>query len=64
MSPLLCEFGVPGERYSHYPGDTESSQETSKLTITSATQGEFVHPLENRLLTLRECARLQPFPYW
>lgn len=34
------------------------------LTITSATPCEFVHPIENRLLTLRECARLQSFPDW
>ncbi|MBC6422120.1 MAG: DNA cytosine methyltransferase [Hormoscilla sp. SP5CHS1] len=34
------------------------------LTITSASPREFVHPIENRLLTLRECARLQSFPDW
>ena len=34
------------------------------LTITSAATAEFVHPLEDRLLTLRECARLQSFPDW
>lgn len=34
------------------------------LTITSAAASEFVHPRENRLLTLRECARLQSFPDW
>jgi len=32
------------------------------LTITSAATREFVHPAEDRLLTLRECARLQTFP--
>ncbi len=32
------------------------------LTITSASPSEFVHPHEHRLLTLRECARLQSFP--
>jgi DNA (cytosine-5)-methyltransferase 1 len=32
------------------------------LTITSAATREFVHPTEDRLLTLRECARLQSFP--
>ncbi len=32
------------------------------LTITSAATREFVHPTEDRLLTLRECARLQTFP--
>ncbi|MGA2544156.1 MAG: DNA cytosine methyltransferase [Verrucomicrobiota bacterium] len=34
------------------------------LTITSAATREFVHPMEDRLLTLRECARLQTFPDW
>ena len=32
------------------------------LTITSASPSEFVHPTEDRLLTLRECARIQGFP--
>ena len=32
------------------------------LTITSAATREFIHPVEQRLLTLRECARLQTFP--
>lgn len=30
--------------------------------ITSMTRSEFVHPTENRFLTLRECARIQGFP--
>ncbi|NEP42367.1 MAG: DNA cytosine methyltransferase, partial [Okeania sp. SIO2H7] len=34
------------------------------LTITSASPKEFVHPIESRLLTLRECARIQSFPDW
>jgi DNA (cytosine-5)-methyltransferase 1 len=34
------------------------------LTITSAATREFVHPTDDRLLTLRECARLQTFPDW
>ena len=32
------------------------------LTITSASPSEFVHPTQNRTLTLRECARIQTFP--
>jgi len=32
------------------------------LTITSASIREFIHPLENRPLTVRECARIQTFP--
>lgn len=31
-------------------------------TVTSHCLDEFVHPLENRALTVRECARLQSFP--
>ncbi len=31
-------------------------------TITSASSREFIHPQEDRPLTLRECARLQSFP--
>jgi DNA (cytosine-5)-methyltransferase 1 len=34
------------------------------LTITSASPTEFVHPTQDRLLTLRECARIQTFPDW
>lgn len=32
------------------------------LTITGACTGEFVHPRQNRMLTIRECARIQTFP--
>ncbi|WP_461225234.1 DNA cytosine methyltransferase [Lacticaseibacillus suihuaensis] len=32
------------------------------LTITSAASREFVHPVLDRTLTLRECARVQTFP--
>lgn len=31
-------------------------------TVTSHCLDEFVHPLQNRALTVRECARLQSFP--
>ncbi|MCP4107683.1 MAG: DNA cytosine methyltransferase [Desulfobacteraceae bacterium] len=30
--------------------------------ITSGAASEFVHPIEDRFLTLRECARIQTFP--
>lgn len=32
------------------------------LTITGSSTREFVHPVENRMLTIRECARIQTFP--
>lgn len=32
------------------------------LTITSAAPCEFVHPERDRMLTIRECARVQTFP--
>ena len=32
------------------------------MTITSAATTEFIHPTENRMLTIRECARIQTFP--
>lgn len=32
------------------------------LTITSASTREFIHPYEDRPLTIRECARIQTFP--
>ena len=31
-------------------------------TVTSHCLDEFVHPVQNRALTVRECARLQSFP--
>ena len=32
------------------------------LTITGAACREFIHPIEDRPLTIRECARIQTFP--
>lgn len=34
----------------------------SSPTVTSHCLDEFVHPIQNRALTVRECARLQSFP--
>ena len=32
------------------------------LTITGASTREFIHPIQDRPLTIRECARIQTFP--
>jgi DNA (cytosine-5)-methyltransferase 1 len=55
--------GTPVERRGGAPsGLKRLFADEPSLTITSAATREFVHPTENRLLTLRECARLQTFP--
>lgn len=57
--------GTPVERRGGAPsGLKRLFADEPSLTITSAATREFVHPTENRLLTLRECARLQTFPDW
>lgn len=55
--------GTPVERRGGAPsGLKRFFEHEPSLTITSAATREFVHPTEDRLLTLRECARLQTFP--
>ena len=55
--------GTPVEKRGGAPcGLKRLFADEPSLTITSAATREFVHPTENRLLTLRECARLQTFP--
>lgn len=55
--------GTPVERRGGAPsGLKRFFVDEPGLTITSAATREFVHPTEDRLLTLRECARLQTFP--
>ena len=57
--------GTPVERRGGAPsGLKRLFADEPSLTITSAATREFVHPTEDRLLTLRECARLQTFPDW
>jgi DNA (cytosine-5)-methyltransferase 1 len=57
--------GTPVERRGGAPhGLKRLFADEPSLTITSAATREFVHPAEDRLLTLRECARLQTFPDW
>jgi DNA (cytosine-5)-methyltransferase 1 len=55
--------GTPTEKRGGAPAGIRRliADEPSKA-ITSAASIEFVHPTENRFLTLRECARLQSFP--
>ena len=55
--------GTPTERRGGAPAGLRRlrSQEPSKA-VTGAARNEFVHPTEDRCLTVRECARLQTFP--
>lgn len=55
--------GMPTERRGGAPAGVRRllADEPSKA-ITSAASREFVHPTQDRCLTLRECARLQGFP--
>lgn len=55
--------GTPSERRGGAPSGVRRLRfdEPSKA-ITGSAQSEFLHPAENRTLTLRECARLQTFP--
>ncbi|RMF78027.1 MAG: DNA cytosine methyltransferase [Chloroflexi bacterium] len=55
--------GTPTEKRGGAPsGIKRLDPDKPCLTITSAAIREFVHPLEDRFLTLRECARIQSFP--
>ena len=55
--------GTPTEKRGGAPsGLKRLLADEPSLTITSAAASEFIHPLEDRLLSLRECARLQTFP--
>jgi DNA (cytosine-5)-methyltransferase 1 len=57
--------GTPTEKRGGAPSGLKRLIATApSLTITSASPNEFVHPTQDRLLTLRECARLQSFPDW
>lgn len=55
--------GTPTERRGGAPaGVRRLSAEQPSKAITACARSEFVHPIEDRFLTLRECARLQGFP--
>lgn len=58
----VCD-GTPAEKRGGAPsGLKRLYYDEPCLTITSASPNEFVHPTQNRTLTLRECARIQTFP--
>lgn len=55
--------GMPTEKRGGAPaGIRRLSYDEPSKAITSGAIREFVHPVEDRYLTLRECARIQTFP--
>lgn len=61
-SRRVCD-GTPSEKRGGAPsGLKRLSYDEPCLTITSAAPSEFVHPTQDRTLTIRECARVQTFP--
>lgn len=55
--------GTPSEKRGGAPsGLKRLKMGEPSLTITGAAIREFIHPLQNRCLTIRECARIQTFP--
>lgn len=61
-SRRVCD-GTPTEKRGGAPsGLKRLVYKDPCLTITGSCTSEFVHPKENRMLTIRECARVQTFP--
>ncbi len=58
----VCDGQLPEKRGGAPSGLKRLIYDEPSLTITSASPSEFVHPSEDRMLTLRECARIQTFP--
>jgi len=55
--------GTPSEKRGGPPSGLKRLKlDEPSLTITGAAPREFIHPVENRTLTIRECARIQTFP--
>lgn len=55
--------GTPSEKRGGAPtGLKRLIYDEPSLTITSASIREFIHPIKDRPLTIRECARIQTFP--
>lgn len=58
----VCD-GMPSEKRGGSPtGLKRLIYDEPSLTITGSALSEFVHPIQNRMLTVRECARIQTFP--
>ncbi len=55
--------GMPSEKRGGSPsGLKRLFYDEPSLTITGSATSEFIHPSQNRMLTIRECARIQTFP--
>ena len=55
--------GTPTERRGGAPsGIKRLKPDKPSKAITGGAYAEFLHPIEHRSLTIRECARLQTFP--
>ena len=58
----VCD-GMPSEKRGGSPsGIKRLIYDEPSLTITGSATSEFVHPTQDRMLTIRECARIQSFP--
>ena len=58
----VCD-GTPSEKRGGSPsGLKRLIYDEPSLTITGSATSEFIHPTQNRMLTVRECARIQTFP--
>lgn len=58
----VCD-GMPSEKRGGSPtGLKRLVYDEPSLTITGSAISEFIHPKQNRMLTVRECARIQTFP--
>lgn len=61
-SRRVCD-GTPSEKRGGAPsGMKRLVYDEPSLTITGSATSELIHPVEDRMLTIRECARIQTFP--
>lgn len=55
--------GMPSEKRGGAPsGLKRLVYDEPSLTVTGSSTSEFIHPRADRMLTVRECARIQTFP--